>query len=201
MSNGTSHVSDRSSLITLTVWAASARHRMNSPRWNGSSAMTRWLQPLADLLTSDDSTPGGAAVMAKVADVFLTEFFRQYLAQQDAAILHPPGAQVASAPVAAAVRLMRRDPREPWTVHSLASRVGMSRTAFAAKFRDAVGEPPLSHLTRLRLSRGAGYLATTSRTIGAIARDVGYDNESSFSKAFKRMYGCPPGAFRTGWTA
>ncbi|WP_460625857.1 helix-turn-helix transcriptional regulator [Intrasporangium mesophilum] len=94
---------------------------------------------------------------------------------------------------------MRRDPRAPWTVEGLARQVGMSRTAFAARFRDSVGEPPLSHLTRVRFSQGAGYLTTTSRTIGAIARDVGYDNESSFSKAFKRMYGCPPGAFRSEW--
>ena len=77
----------------------------------------------------------------------------------------------------------------------------MSRTAFAVQFRDSVGEPPLSHLTRVRLSQGAGYLATTSRTIDAIARDVGYDNESSFSKAFKRIYGCSPGTFRTEWSA
>jgi AraC-like DNA-binding protein len=77
----------------------------------------------------------------------------------------------------------------------------MSRTSFAARFRDAVGEPPHSHLARVRLSQGAGHLATTSRTIAAIARDVGYDNESSFSKAFKRHYGCSPGAFRAEWSA
>jgi transcriptional regulator GlxA family with amidase domain len=166
---------------------------------DGSSTATRWLEPFADLLASD-STPGNAAVMAKVADVFLTEFLRQYLAQQEA-LVHLPTADSEDAPIAAALRLMRRDPRARWTVEGLARQVGMSRTAFAAHFRAAVGEPPLSHLTRVRLSRGAGYLATTSRTIGAIARDVGYDNESSFSKAFKRTYGCSPGAFRAEWSA
>ncbi|TDO45008.1 AraC-like DNA-binding protein [Kribbella sp. VKM Ac-2527] len=167
---------------------------------DGSSRVTRWLQPIADLLASDSTAPGDAAVLAKVADVFLTEFLRQYLAQQEAALVHLPTAEGASAPVAAALRLMRRDPRAQWTVEGLARQVGMSRTAFATRFRDSVGEPPLSHLTRVRLSQGAGYLATTSRTIGAIARDVGYDNESSFSKAFKRVYGCSPGAFRTEWS-
>jgi transcriptional regulator GlxA family with amidase domain len=163
--------------------------------------VTRWLQPFADLLAPVSPAPGDAAVMAKVADVFLTEFLRQYLAQQEAALVHLPTDGGAVAPVAAALRLMRRDPRERWTVEGLARQVGMSRTAFAARFRDSVGEPPLSHLTRVRLSRGAGYLATTSRTIAAIARDVGYDNESSFSKAFKRRYGCSPGAFRSEWSA
>jgi AraC-like DNA-binding protein len=133
--------------------------------------------------------------------VFLTEFLRQYLAQQEAALVHLPTDEGEGAPIAAALRLMRRDPRARWTVEGLARQVGMSRTAFAAQFRDSVGEPPLSHLIRVRLSQGAGYLATSSRTIGAIARDVGYDNESSFSKAFKRIYGCSPGAFRTEWSA
>lgn len=167
----------------------------------GSSRVTRWLQPFADLLSAESSSPGDAAILAKVSDVFLTEFLRQYLAQQEAALVHLPPDDGEGAPIASALRLMRRDPRARWTVDGLAKGVGMSRTSFAAHFRAAVGEPPLSHLTRIRLSQGAGYLATTSRTIGAIAREVGYDNESSFSKAFKRLYGCSPGAFRTEWSA
>ena len=166
-----------------------------------SGRVTRWLEPFADLLASEGSgAPGDAAVLAKVADVFLTDFLRQYLAQQEAALVQLPAGRTEGAPIADALRLMRRDPRAQWTVEGLARHVGMSRTAFAAQFRDYVGEPPLSHLTRVRLSQGAGYLATTSRTIGAIARDVGYDNESSFSKAFKRLYGCSPVTFRTEWT-
>jgi AraC-like DNA-binding protein len=166
-----------------------------------NSRVTRWLQPFADLLGSDGSTPGEAAVIAKVADVFLTDFLRHYLSQQSPALVHLPDGQGDDAPIAAVLRLMRRDPRSPWTVEGLARHVGMSRTAFAARFRDAVGEPPHSHLARVRLSQGAGHLATTSRTIASIARDVGYDNESSFSKAFKRHYGCSPGTFRAEWSA
>jgi transcriptional regulator GlxA family with amidase domain len=104
-------------------------------------------------------------------------------------------------PIATALRLMRDNPGRPWTITQLAKTVGLSRTSFAARFRNAVGEPPMTHLTRLRLSGGAGYLSTTSRTIGDIAREVGYDNEASFAKAFKRTYGRSPGTFRTDWTA
>jgi AraC-like DNA-binding protein len=166
-----------------------------------NSRVTRWLQPFADLLDSEGSTPGEAAVIAKVADVFLTDFLRHYLGQQGPALVHLPDGQGDDAPIAAVLRLMRRDPRSPWTVEGLARQVGMSRTAFAARFREAVGETPHRHLTRVRLSQGAGHLATTSRTIASIARDVGYDNESSFSKAFKRHYGCSPGTFRAEWSA
>ncbi len=72
----------------------------------------------------------------------------------------------------------------------------MSRTSFTARFRAAVGEPPISYLTRLRLTRAAGYLSTTTKNVRYVARMVGYENEASFSKAFSRAFGCPPGAYR-----
>src|SRR5262249_53509510 len=108
-----------------------------------SGRVTRWLQPFADLLASEGSaSPGDAAVLAKVADVSLTDFLRQYLAQQEVALVHLPASRTDGAPIATALRLMRRDPRAQWTVEGLAHQVGMSRTAFAAQFRDSVGEPP-----------------------------------------------------------
>jgi AraC-like DNA-binding protein len=163
-------------------------------------SVRRWLEPLAALLADERATePGDAAVLAKVADLFLTEFLREYLASQQLAQV----AALASLerPIGVALRMMREDPASAWTVTRLARSVGMSRTAFAARFHASVGEPPIAHLTRLRLNSGAGYLASTSRTIGDIAREVGYDNEASFSKAFKRTYGQSPGAFRAEWTA
>jgi AraC-like DNA-binding protein len=166
---------------------------------SADGSVSRWLEPLAALLADERETePGDAAVLAKVADLFLTEFLRQYLASQQLAQV----AAFASVeqPIGAALRMMREDPARPWTVTRLARSVGMSRTAFAARFHASVGEPPIAHLTRLRLNSGAGYLASTSRTIGDIAHEVGYDNEASFSKAFKRTYGQSPGAFRAEWT-
>ena len=163
--------------------------------------VSRWLEPLAALLAAErPASPGDSAVLAKVADVFLTEFLRQYLASHRLLQLQVRAPRD-DMPIAAALRLMRDNPGRPWTIAHLAKTVGLSRTSFAARFRHAVGEPPMTHLARLRLSGGAGYLTSTSRTIGAIAREVGYDNEASFSKAFKRTYGRSPGAFRTEWTA
>jgi AraC-like DNA-binding protein len=169
---------------------------------SGEIAATRWLEPMAGLLAAEEpANAGEAAVLAKVADVFLTEFLRQYLARHETMRVHLPPASVADAPVAQSLRLMRRDPRFGWTVERLARGVGMSRTAFAARFREVVGEPPMTYLTKLRLSNAAGYLSTTTRTLGDIARNVGYDNEASFSKAFKRTYGRAPSAFRAEWSA
>jgi transcriptional regulator GlxA family with amidase domain len=64
------------------------------------------------------------------------------------------------------------------------------------RFRAAVGVPPISYLTRLRLTRAAGYLATTTKNVSHVARLVGYDSDASFSKAFSRAFGRPPGDYR-----
>ena len=161
--------------------------------------VSRWLEPLAALLAAEHPpSPGDSAVLAKVADVFLTEFLRQYLGSHRMLQLQLKAFD--DEPIATALRLMRDKPGRPWTIAQLANAVGLSRTSFVARFRHAVGEPPMTHLTRLRLSGGAGYLSSTSRTIGDIAHEVGYNNEASFSKAFKRTYGRSPGMFRTEWT-
>ena len=169
----------------------------------GSSrdGVSRWLDPLATLLAAErPASPGDSAVLAKVADVFLTESLRQYLASHRLLQVRVEAFDD-DMPIATALRMMRDNPGGAWTIAHLARAVGLSRTSFAVRFRHAVGEPPMTHLTRLRLSGGAGYLTSTSRTIGDIAHEVGYDNEASFSKAFKRSYGRSPGAFRTAWTA
>jgi AraC-like DNA-binding protein len=72
----------------------------------------------------------------------------------------------------------------------------MSRTAFAARFRQLVGEPPISYLARVRLGHAAGYLSSTDMTVRQIARLVGYENEASLSKAFRRAFGHAPGQYR-----
>jgi transcriptional regulator GlxA family with amidase domain len=64
------------------------------------------------------------------------------------------------------------------------------------RFRAAVGQPPMAYLTELRLRRAAGYLSTTTKSVREIARLAGYGNEASFSKAFSRLFGRPPGQYR-----
>ncbi len=138
---------------------------------------------MADLLAAEEpASPGDAAVLANVADVFLTEFLRRYLSRHETLRAPLQPAAVSDVPIAHALRLLRRDPKLAWTVEGLAREVGMSRTSFAARFRHAVGQPPIAYLTKLRLSSAAGYLSTTTRTVGDIARTVGYDNEASFSR-------------------
>ena len=95
-----------------------------------------------------------------------------------------------------ALGLIHQRPDQPWTVEAFASRVGMSRSAFAARFARLVGEPPLTYLTRWRMDRATRLLRETQAGLNEIAARVGYEAEAAFNKAFKRWIGTPPGAYR-----
>jgi AraC-like DNA-binding protein len=163
-----------------------------------SSGMSRWLEPAFGMLRDEIArdAPGASAVVAKLADVFLTEIVRRYLSGLDLMNATVPPAASGDPCVGAALLLLRSQPGAPWTVSDLARKVDMSRTAFAARFRDLVGEPPMSYLARVRLGHAAGYLSATDKTVRQIAHMVGYENESSLSKAFRRAFGRAPGEYR-----
>jgi AraC-like DNA-binding protein/mannose-6-phosphate isomerase-like protein (cupin superfamily) len=163
----------------------------------GASGVHRWLEPVFELLHDevDGSRPGTGAVLAKLADVFLTQVLRTYLiGAETAGIIHAnsfrdPG-------VARAVELVHAQPNRGWTVAGLAGEVGMSRTLFSTRFRALVGESPIRYLARVRLSQAAGCLTTTNATLYSIAQSTGYDSEASLSKAFKRAFGQSPREYR-----
>jgi AraC-like DNA-binding protein len=161
-----------------------------------AAGLTRWLEPLFTLMRdeTDATAPGASAIFAKLADVFLTQALRSYLAASSQTALEHP---VSPDPdISRVLKLLRSRPEARWTLDELARAAGMSRTSFTVRFRAAVGVPPISYLTRLRLTRAAGYLATTTKNVGHVARLVGYDSEASFSKAFSRAFGRPPGEYR-----
>ena len=163
-----------------------------------TNGLGRWLEPMIELVQNQGkSRPGDAAVMSKVADVFLTDALRHFLATSASPSDIAGLAAISEDPaIADALALMRARCDEPWTLASLAKEVGMSRSSFVARFHAATGAPPMTYLTRLRLARAAGTLATSTRAMCEVARAAGYDSESSFSKAFVRQFGTPPGQYR-----
>ena len=88
-----------------------------------------------------------------------------------------------------------------WTVESLAAVSGMSRSAFAVRFKDLVGETPLEYLTSWRMQKATGLLQKGDKKLFEVAKVVGYDSDASFSKAFKRAFGVAPREFRRNATA
>jgi AraC-like DNA-binding protein len=99
--------------------------------------------------------------------------------------------------VGEALRLLHAEPAAPWTVAVLADRTGVSRSTLAKRFADLVGVPPLTYLTRWRMTLAADLLVEReAATIADIARTVGYSDPFGFSAAFKRVRGVNPSEFR-----
>lgn len=98
--------------------------------------------------------------------------------------------------IGAALTAMHREPQRPWTVATLASRAGMSRAAFARRFHELVGRPPLGYLTWWRMTTAARLLRTTDSSLAQLAAGSGYASEYAFAHAFKRAHGIPPGRYR-----
>ena len=103
--------------------------------------------------------------------------------------------------VARASALLCAHLEAPWTVARLSKAVGMSRAALARRFVATLAESPMRHLTRLRMERAAELLSTTEQRLASIAPQVGYDSEFALSRAFRRHFGVPPGAYRAGLRA
>jgi AraC-like DNA-binding protein len=167
-------------------------------RVDGASvAAARWLEPMLAMLgaEADDGQLGSSAVLAKIADVFLTQALRAWLLGAERLGFLVTG-QIRDRPIAEALHAIRSRPGEPWTLDLLASEVGLARTALATRFRQLVGEPPMRHLTSVRLRQAAWYLSTTQLTMHEVARLVAYDDPAALSKAFKREFGRAPGAYR-----
>lgn len=93
---------------------------------------------------------------------------------------------------------MHDDPARHWTLPALAERAGMSRTTFALKFKETVGQPPMAYLTRWRMLLAGDRLANSTDPVSVIALSLGYESESAFSTAFKRVMGCPPRHYGRG---
>ena len=95
-----------------------------------------------------------------------------------------------------ALAQMHRDPRHNWTVPELAQHACLSRSAFADRFTQTLGEPPLTYLTRHRMRLAGRQLASSGLSVGKVADQVGYASEAAFSQAFKREYGVSPSVWR-----
>jgi AraC-like DNA-binding protein len=143
--------------------------------------------------------PGGATLMTRLADVLVVQAVRWWLDHGSEgqsgwlkALRDPQVGQ-------ALARIHRR-PEEGWTVGSLAKAVRLSRSVFAARFTELVGVPPMQYLARRRMHVAGRWLRENKLPLGEIARRLGYASEPSFSRAFKRHTGVPPGAAKRGET-
>lgn len=140
--------------------------------------------------------PGQQVVLDRLLDWMMVCTLREWFDRPGG---QPPAWWAAQRdPVAgAALRLLHDDPAAPWTVAALADRAGVSRSTLAKRFAALVGEPPLTYLTRWRMTLAADLLVEQqSTTVAEIAETVGYSDPFGFSAAFKRIRGVNPSQFR-----
>lgn len=141
---------------------------------------------------SNAQRSGRDLVLSRLVDVLLVEALRA--TQGDDA---PPGLLrgLGDARLAAAIRQMHGDPAHPWTVAQLAKHAGLSRSAFFERFMRAVGLPPMEYLLGWRMALAKDLLRRDDIGIAEVAERVGYGSASTFSTAFSRHVGQPPGRY------
>jgi len=158
-----------------------------------------WLQSFARQVVEESQARrvGADSVLTRLAELMFVEVLRRYIetlpAEQRGWL-----AGLRDDAIGRALGLLHGDPARAWTLDELAAGVAMSRSAFADRFTTLVGQPPMQYLTHWRMQLAAGRLAAGSAKVAAIAEQVGYESEEAFSRAFKRLMGVSPGAWRRG---
>ena len=159
-----------------------------------------WTSPLVELLATEAASDGAGqeAYLDRLLDLLLIAVLRTWFDRDENA---PTWWHAEHDPVVGpALKLIYHNPDHPWTVANLAAAVGSSRAAFASRFTEQVGEPPIAFLTSWRLALAADLLRSTGATIAAVARRVGYSTPFALSSAFKRAYGVSPNCYRADTT-
>jgi AraC-like DNA-binding protein len=159
-------------------------------------AHTLALHSAMQALTSEmaEQAPGSEVVATRLAEVLFIQALRAHIASEPErnkgwlrAIFDPQ--------MGAALSAFHDSVNTPWTVESLAEAAGMSRSAFAARFKELLGQTPLGYVTDWRMQKAMQLLQQRDKKFIDVARLVGYESDAAFSKAFKRVVGANPGEY------
>jgi AraC-like DNA-binding protein len=158
---------------------------------------TDWMQSTLRLMAAEarELRPGGEAVITRLGDILVIQAIRSWIETDPAARTGWLGA-LQDPQIGRAISLIHREPARDWTVASLADELAMSRSAFAARFTELVGEPAMQYVTRWRMQVAVTSLREEGATVAQLASRLGYRSEAAFARAFKRVIGLPPGAMR-----
>ena len=167
---------------------------MISGRMLGSDS---WVMTLmrAVVTESGSKRPGGEAVLARMSEMLFVEAVRRHI---DSLPAEHTGwlAGTRDRAVGRALSLIHENPAEGWTLERLSEEAGLSRSSFHERFALLVGQSPMQYLMQWRMQVASGLLRDTSAKLIEVATRVGYDSEAAFSRAFKRVAGVSPGAWR-----
>ena len=155
-------------------------------------ALHNTMQALASEMA--EQAPGSEVVATRLAEVLFIQVLRAHIASEPQrnqgwlrAIFDPQ--------IGTALSAVHDKVNAPWTVDSLAATAGMSRSAFAARFKELLGQTPLEYVTEWRMQKAMQLLHQRDKKLIDVARSVGYESDAAFSKAFKRVVGANPGEY------
>jgi AraC-like DNA-binding protein len=162
-----------------------------------AGAKTGTLQSTMRLLAAEMEAQdmGSGVVVSRLADIIFVQAIRVYAASEECS---EPGwlRALSDRQISLTLHSIHENFQKPWTVATLASTAGMSRSTFAARFMAVVGETPMEYLTRWRMRKASQLLKGEDHKLAEVAGLVGYDSEGAFGKAFKRVLGVSPGTYR-----
>ena len=163
--------------------------------WDGGD--DRWLADTLRFIAREAEAlrPGGETVITRLADILVIQMVRHWI-ETTADVDQGWLAALRDGQLGRAIAAIHRDPGTDWTLESLAQTAAMSRSAFAARFTQVVGEPAMRYLTRWRLQLARTALRETTDTLPTISERFGYRSEAAFCRAFKREFGVSPGTDR-----
>lgn len=139
----------------------------------------------------EQQAPGGVVQARQLMQMMFVELMREHLAAAGPSAKGWLGA-MADAALRRALQAMHASPSRPWTLPELADCAHMSRSGFAARFKEVVGVPPLDYLIRWRMHLASQTLRGGHASVAEVAAAAGYSSESAFGNAFKRVLGQPP---------
>jgi len=146
----------------------------------------------------NNEKPGSAVMLKSLSEIMFVNIIRTYLEQAE------PGSGFLSAlndpRISKALKLMQESPQIDWTLESLASAIGMSRSVFFNQFKKLVHETPLSYLTNWRIRQAQKLLVADNSNIAEVAMKVGYQSEAAFNRIFKSKTGQTPAVYRRSKT-
>lgn len=163
--------------------------------WEGGN--DRWLSDTLRFIAREAEAlrPGGETVITRLADILAIQMIRHWI-ESVSDLQHGWLAALRDERLGRALAAIHRQPGRDWTLEALASVASMSRSAFAARFRDVLGEPAMRYLTRWRLQLARAALRENDTPVGRVAEQFGYRSEAAFCRAFKREFDVSPGSDR-----
>ncbi len=163
---------------------------------NYGAASGAWMESTLKLMGNETGLGniGGDLIALKMSEIVYAQVMRSYLSNEGASNNELAG--YTDAKIAKAIGKIHQSPDYPWSLGELASVSGLSRTAFANRFKSLLSITPLTYMTDWRMGLARRKLKDTNDALIEVAESVGYQSEAAFSRVFKKQFGVAPVTYR-----